>query len=541
MKQSVFIILLFVACNSVFAQKSIIERENFKIISEIINTNLSNPTELFPDFYQNQYFKYPFITSENVLSPDKSTFSIEETLFAVEMKFGKEEYTEIPNSKRTLTYNENGILEEVKTENKKSIIFDFGGFGETISKFFKYEKNDFGIFSIIHYDKNGEMSSRSLIKYNEKGQIIKCEFYLKDYKIINKSIVYEYNEDEKRVKTTHYDNFYDTVVDVVPRRQLLNNYKPDFKVQRGFRNTFAIGAYELADFTTSDGFDIRNKTKQEVLDDINKKWIETPIFYVRRDYLNNLSDKWEIEIVFETLYNKTSEMKKLFILKRKYFSKEKTEVENKITKGRENIEKNLKTLYNGQNFGYIQRKEEFENLGVKLDKFSWWFQNTNSSGFPINYPFTKEIVKFYKNSVRQLATENLKTLENENLSYSELETLFSKIQNDFTDIVTLTLDKIKDRKKMMELEKNNSRIEKLYVENPLSSYRSYKKKHLYLAYLKIQEIVISKKNFEAVSLEEILKLQDKMINLSSQNTRDLERKLKKEENIIVIINTIIAE
>ncbi|EMY3555002.1 hypothetical protein ABF190_002371, partial [Flavobacterium psychrophilum] len=284
---------------------------------------------------------------------------------------------------------------------------------------------------------------------------------------------------------------------------------------------------------------VRNKTIQEIKTEIQKRWIESPVFYEFTFLKEREINNWEEKKIFNKLYNQTNEKEIIYSINRKYINKKDFEKENNISEIREKLNTFIDAIYSNQSFKNEENTKKFAAFDVDLERFCFWFNADRQYIFPDDENYTKEIVQFYKNNSRQLAKNYKAKIEDKALTNEELSLNLNEIKLNYQMIITQTLDKIKIRKRFVDLAKKNKEVEKIYDLYPKRVSKTYKKEELYFTYLNLYDSVTSKDITEDTIVDEMLAIQRKMIQIVDQNTGKLERIIKKENDEKLVAKAIL--
>lgn len=449
--KSILILSFGILTLNIYSQEDKIKKENIFIIAELTNNYLTSLDEVFTSTYSP--FKINQIGPEIVISPSKNISCIIETRYENETKFGKTEQKEL--SKIKYYYNESGFLNKIGDDE-----IDIGKFGEEIKKENVFETNQNGISKFYKYDKDGYLLNRYEIFYNNNGQIIRYDIYEGNYKIKEFTKTFEYETNNKLVKSLLVQN-YENEVKIIPRRDVTFSYDGKKMVYKSKRNDFAEGTNSIRDFSKIGGVtlnDFINKKKlkitisdksiQEIKKGILNRWESSPIHY-EFIFSNEISlNNWQEKKIFTKLYNQTTDYEFKYSIKREYITKENFENQKAITEIRSVLDTIVKDLKSGESVLKLENKDKFELLNVNLEKFYRWFKYSTASGFPET--LNREIVDFYMTETINLGAEAESELLNNDLNKRDLEDILSKLKSNHLEIVNQTLLKLEIRKKELE-------------------------------------------------------------------------------------------
>lgn len=544
MKRIIILLSILITSLNLYSQQDLVKRENILIINELTNDFNTGVNKIFPSPYSDMnYFDFSQVWAESVITPNKNISVIVETPYRYETKFGKTQKIEIKDAEIKYFYNEDGFLNRIQQNNITREV-NFGKYGELIKKEISYETNSNGISKIIKYDEDGNLLIRYEIFYNPKGQIVKFNSFDKNSTSKKHTETFEYDNFGKLTKSMLFENFNDEIK-IIPRRNIINNYFNNSLITKSTSNNFAEGVNYLNDFSKVNAVknnnyyqktvSIKNKTVQEIKTDIQKRWVESSIFYefifLKEREINN----WDEKKIFNKLYNQTTEKELIYSIKRKYINKDEFEKENNISEIREKLNTFIDGIYSNQALKNEETIKKFATFNVDLERFCFWFDASGQYVFPENENYTKEIVQFYKNNSRQLAKQYKTKIEDKTLTNDELNRMFNEIPNEYQTIINQTLSKIENRKKIVAIEIKNKAIDKAYILNPESpNYRSIKKENLYSAYVILYNFIIEQPIIENDVANEFMKIQQKMLSFEYYNTTKLEKALKnvKDEKLI---------
>lgn len=548
MKRITLLLSILITSLNLYSQQDLVKRENIIIISELTSEICTNIQDVYPKFFEKEYFKFSQISSENMVCLDKNISAIIETPYKFETKFGKTEKIELKEYEIKYFYDEDGFLKQIQNKIGKTEL-KIGKFGELIKEQISYETNTFGISKIIKYDDEGKVLTRYEIFYNPKGQIVKFNSFDKNSTSKKHTKTFEYDNFGKLTKSMLFENFNDEIK-IIPRRNIVNSYSDKSLISKSISNSFAEGVNYFNDFSKVNAVknnnyyqktvSIRNKTIQEIKTEIQKRWIESPVFYEFTFLKEREINNWEEKKIFNKLYNQTNEKELIYCINRKYINKEDFEKENNISEIREKLNTFIDAIYSNQSFKNEENTKKFAAFDVDLERFCFWFNADRQYVFPEDENYTKEIVQFYKDNSRQLAKNYKAKIEDKALTNEELSTMFDKISKEYQTVIDQTLSKIENRKKIVAIETKNKVIDKTYILHPESAnYRSIKKENLYSAYVILYNFILEQPIIENDTANEFLKIQQKMLSFDYYNTAKLEKALKNVRDEKLIAKTIL--
>ena len=330
---------------------------------------------------------------------------------------------------------------------------------------------------------------------------------------------------------------------------IVNNYSDKSLISKSTSNNFAKGVNYFNDFSKVNAVknnnyyqktvSIRDKTIQEIKTEIQKRWIESPVFYEFTFLKEREINNWEEKKIFKKLYNQTTENEIIYSIKRKYINEEEFKKENNITEIREKLSTFIDGIYSNQTFKNEETIKKFASFDIDLERFCFWFNAGGQYVFPEYENYTKEIALSYKNQSHKLAKDYKVKIENRALTNEELSLNLNELKLNHQMIINQTLDKIKIRKRFVDLAKKNKEVEKIYDLYPKRISKTYKKEELYFAYLNLYDSVTSKDITEDTIVDEMLAIQRKMIQIVDLNTGKLERIIKKENDEKLVAKAIL--
>ena len=317
-RKLLFILIITITSLNLYSQKELIKTENRIIISSLTNEFWTYTDYVYPSYYQEHLFRLPQFFAEYTIAPNDKTTYIKETYFKNEKKFGKVEKTELTKFDVEYFYNSDGILKQV-IFNGNEINMNIGKYGELIEKQSVYETNSNGISKSIYYDKEGKLISRCQINYNNLGQIISYDIYDGNSKFKNKTREFKYDILGRLIKSTLLQNFNNKPVKSIPRERITYNYKNLILTCSFAKNSFAEGMFEFADFEKSNGLKTgRNKTLQEINEDVRKRWINHNIFNETKLLDDKKINYWSEKRIYNKVYGQVESKELLYTIIREY-------------------------------------------------------------------------------------------------------------------------------------------------------------------------------------------------------------------------------
>lgn len=562
---------------NIYSQEYKIQKENILIISELTNDYSQNIENVFKnDFgYQKEYFNYSKIRLETIISPDKNVSCIIEIPIEYKMKFGKLEATELTDFEIRFFYNENGFLYKIiqesgiptyqfaGKENKVSesiTELNIGKFGELIQKQNSYETNSNGITKIINYNENGDVVKRYEIFYNDKGQIIKYDTFTRNNLQKEYTKSFDYDVSGNLTKSLLVEN-YENEIKIIPRKSVTLNYFNNSVVSKFSSNDFAEGTNSISDFSKIGGVtlnDFINKKKLkitisdksilEIKKGILQKWRNSNFEYECIFNSEPKINSWEEKKIYIKLYNQTKEKEHIASIKRKYVTIDELEKENNLTEARKKINVFIDEVESNEILKKQENSMKFTLLNVDIENFPDWFRYDGEYSRNEENNYANKIIDFYKINSDDLVQKYKEKLNNKALNLKELNLIFKEISNEFQNIINQTIEKIKNRRAIVDSLLKDKSIFQLYKNPKISGsptfatnskepYEGFKKEDLYYAYKKLYKTMILEID-ENIN-NELQKIQDKLIYLEPLNTKKLEKFLRNEKNETEITKSII--
>lgn len=575
MKFKLILILCFGAITlNVNSQENVVQRENILIIASITNNCFTPIDYIFPTgFTFRDEFIYSQIQPENVISPNKNISCIVETPVEYKTKFGKIETTELSNYETKFFYNEEGLLYKIIQEkgiqthdNPKNLVseniteLNLGKFGELIRKETICESGSNGISKVTHYDHNGDTFMRVEIFYNSKGQITHYNSFEKDYKQKKHTEFFDYNSNGNLIKSSLFEN-YENDIKIIPRENIIYNHLNNKVLRKAAFNNFAKGPNSMGDFSKIGGIklnDIINNKKlkitisdrsiQEIKKEIDKRWqnsdIEYEYIFKTEPQINN----WEEKKIYHKLYNQTTERELVYLIKRKYITKEEFKKENDLIETQQKLNTFIDDIESNEILKTSENSMRFASLNVKIEDFCRWMGNHGEYSLLEDNNCSKEIVDYYKYNSYNLA-KIYKAKVDKNLSTEELNIVLNEITIEYQKIIDQTIQKIKNRKVIVDCLLKDKLIYRLYknpkiagsptfASNSRDPYEGFKKEDLYYTYRKLYKSITSGNDINKHL--ELYQIQEKLIYLEPLNTKKLEKTLRNEKNEVEIAKAILS-
>ena len=574
--KSILILYFGVITFNVNSQENIIQKENTLIIASLTNSCFTPIDYIFPKEYyisEKKYFQYSQIQHENVVSPNKNISCVVETPIEYNTKFGKIETTELSDYETKFFYNEDGLLYKIIQEkgiqshdNPNNLVsesiteLNLGKFGELIRKESTFETNSNGISKIIHYDRNGDTSIRFEIFYNNKGQITHYDSFERDNKLKLYTENFYYNTNGNLIKISLVEN-YENAIKTVPRRDIIYSHSNNVVVCKSAFNNFAEGGNSIGDFSKISGvtlndfinskklkITISDKSIQEIKKGINQSWqnskIEYEYIYKTKPQINS----WEEKKIFYKFHNQTTEKELIYSIKRKYITKEELKKENDIIETREKLNAFIDDIESNEILKTNENSMRFASLNVKIEDFCRWIRNHGEYSLLEDNNCSKEIVDYYKYNSYNLA-KIYKPKVDKNLSTEELNIVLNEITIEYQKIIDQTIQKIKNRKVIVDCLLKDKLIYRLYknpkitgsptfASNSRDPYEGFKKEDLYYTYRKLYKSITSGNDINKHL--ELYQIQEKLIYLEPLNTKKLEKTLRNEKNEVEIAKAILS-
>ena len=554
--KSILMLTLGIITLNIYSQEDKIKKENIFIIAELTSDYLTDIDEVFTSTYS--HFKINQIRPEIVISPSKNISCIIETRYENETKFGKTEQKEL--SKIKYYYNESGFLNKIENDE-----INIGNFGEEIKKENVYETNQNGISKFYKYDKDGYLINRYEIFYNNDGQIIRYDIYEGNDKIKEFTKTFEYETNNKLVKSSLVQN-YENEVKIIPRRDVTFSYEGKKMVYKSKRNDFAEGTNSIRDFSKIGGVtlnDFINKKKlkitisdksiQEIKKGILNRWEGSPIHYEFIFSNENSLNNWQEKKIFTKLYNQTTDYEFKYSIKREFITSEEFTKNKNIGETKQKIDDFIDGIYSNETIKTEENIKRFASFDVELESFCSWIKLGAGYRFAKIENYDREIVNFYKIQSYKLAEDYKLKTENKSLSNEELGFNLNELKTNFNIIVDQTIKKIEIKKRLVDLIKKNTEVQRAYdlhyptTYKPDTKYdlyqkkvdRTYKNEDLYFIYLDYFKSKTSQDIYDDLIVNEVLSIQRKMIILVDENTNKLIKQIKNENDEKLIAKAIL--
>lgn len=552
MKLKPLIILSFIINTfTIYSQKDVIKKENILIIADLTNDYITDIKEVFPTYFHN--FNLNQIGSEIILAPSKNISCIIETSYINEIKFGNTEQRKLSEMK--YFYDENGFLNKIGNDE-----FKIGKFGEEIKRGKSYETDLNGVSKYYAYNQDGALLKRYEIFYNNSGQIIKYDSYDGNDKSKELTKTFEYDNNYKLVKSSLVQN-YENDVKIIPRRNITYSYTNNKMISKSISNDFAEGINSISDFSKIGGItlnDFINKKKlkitisdksiQEIKKGILSRW-ENSVIYYEYLFAQDVSlNNWHEKYIYNKLYNQTTENELKYLIKREYITSEKLKKENNLTEARNKLNTFIEDIKSDEALKTKENSERFTSLNINIQQFCRWVSYDYQYSLTEDNNCSKEIVDFYKNNSNNLVKNYKEKIDNKILNNEELNLEFNKISTEYQKIIDQTIQKIKERKiivdsllkdRLIDQKYKNPKIagSPTFAPNSRDPYEGFKKEKLYYAYKKLYKSTTSE--IDINKHLELHKIQDKLLYLETLDTKKLEKTLRNTKNETEIVTAIL--